>query len=135
MYVKPMDLEVVGWVDRHTGAHAVVAHLSFWGRFGRASAAAALVWMAAIPLMFVPFLVILVLPTAIALSAYLFAVRMRAPDVAKLVEGTCPDCGHRQRFDVPEQFAPPVEIECQKCSRELWLTEHEGGLAAALPGR
>lgn len=129
MTVQPMDLDVVGWVDRHTGAYAEVAHHGFWGRLGRAAGAAALVWAAAIPLMFVPFLVILALPTAIVLSAYLFIVRMRAPDVARLVEGTCPDCGHLQHFDVPPRFQLPLEIECQRCSRELWLTEHRPGMA------
>ena len=125
MYVTPMDLEVVGWVDRHTEAHAEVAHHGFWGRLRRALGAAALVWVVAIPLMFVPYLIILALPGAIAFSLYVFTVRMRAPDVAELVEGTCPDCGYRQRFDVPVRFELPLEIECQKCSRELWLTEHE----------
>jgi hypothetical protein len=121
MTSRPVDLEVVGWGPKHGEAHADVAHYDFWHRFGHAMEAVALVWLVAIPLMFVPWLVILVFPMAIALSVYLAAVRLRAPHVARRCQGVCPDCGYSGLLDMPLRFQLPLAIECPKCSRELTL--------------
>ena len=81
----------------------------------------ALIWLVAIPLLFVPWLFVLILPTAAVSSVYFFAVRMRAPDVARTCSGTCPDCGYEGRFDLPMHFELPLEIGCPQCNRELVL--------------
>ena len=106
-------------------ARADVVHYDLWHRLGRALEAVALVWLVAIPLMFVPWFVLLVFPMALALSAFLFIVRVGAPEVATVCRGTCPDCGHVQKFDVPVRFELPLSIECGHCSRELTLAEHK----------
>lgn len=124
MTTHGVDLEVVGWGPDHGEAKAEVAHYNFWPRLLHALEAVALVWLVAIPLMFVPWLVILILPLAIGLSVYLAAIRLRAPEVASECRGTCPDCGYSGALDLPMRFELPLAIECPKCSRELTLEEH-----------
>jgi len=124
MLDRSMNLDVVGWGDAQGAAKALVHHYDFRHRLGRALKAVALVWLVAIPLMFVPWLVILALPAAVALSVFFFAVRIQAPEVARTCEGTCPDCGQVQTFDVPVRFELPLAVECAHCSRELTLKEH-----------
>ena len=80
--------------------------------------------MVAIPFFFVPWLFLLAVPTTIGLSIFLFVVRMRAPEVAKVCKGVCPDCGYSQKFDLPVSFDLPLPAECAKCNRELTLKEH-----------
>ena len=124
MLVHPMELEVVGWGAAHAAARADVVHYGFLQRLERAVGAVALVWIVAFPFLFVPWLFILVIPSAIALSVFFFVVRMRATDVARVCQGTCPDCGTIQSFDVPVRFKLPVAVECVRCSRELTLERH-----------
>ena len=124
MYVHTIDLDVVGWGAGRGSARAEVAHFDLAHRLLRALSTVALVWVVAIPLMFIPWFVLLTLPIAVALSVFFFVVRMRAPDVAKECRGTCPDCGHVQSFDVPVRFELPLAIECANCSRELTLKQH-----------
>lgn len=126
MTAQSINLDVVGWTDTHGFARAEVVHYGLARRLLRALKGVALVWMVAVPLMFIPWLVVLAFPTAVVLSAYVALQHLRAPNVARLCKGTCPDCGHVQVFDVPERFELPLEIECSKCSRELWLEEHAG---------
>ena len=119
-----VDLDVVGWGAQQGSARAEVVHYDFLHRLGRALTAVALVWLVAIPAMFIPWIALLVFPFAVALSAFLFMVRLRAPDVARVCLGTCPDCGSAQTFDMPVRFELPLHIECANCSRELTLEEH-----------
>ena len=124
MLTHSIDLDVVGWGRAHGSATAEVAHYDFPRRLRRALAVAGLVWLVAIPIMLVPWFVITVLIYAIPLSVILFVIRMRAPDVATVCRGTCPDCGYVQTFDVPVRFELPLEVECAKCSRGLTLKRH-----------
>ncbi len=121
-----MDLDVVGWGPAHASAHAVLVHYSRWGRILRAVEGFLVVWAIALPMLLVPTLIIPVVANALALSIFLFVVRLRASEVAKVVRGTCPDCGHTQFFDVPTRFRVPLEVECQQCSRGLKLEEAIG---------
>ncbi len=124
MLVRSVDLDVVGYDVTHEHAEAEVVHYDFWHRLGRALKAVALVWLAAAPLMLVPWFVFTVVLYALGLSIFFFVVRMRAPEVARVCRGTCPDCGYVQTFDVPIRFELPLEIECAQCSRGLTLEEH-----------
>lgn len=126
MLSHPIDLDVVGWGHDHGSAHAEVAHYDLWHRFGRAIEAVALVWLVAVPLLFIPWAFVLILPTAVGLSVYFFAVRVRAPDVARTCSGTCPDCGYAGKFDLPMHFELPLAIGCPQCGRELTLETHVG---------
>ena len=129
MLLHPIDLDVVGWTAEHGSAKAEVAHYGFWRRLGRALTAVGLVWLVAIPAMFIPWIALLVFPAAVGLSVFFFMIRIRAPDVATICRGTCPDCGQAQTFDVPVRFELPLHIECAKCSRELVLEEHHEMIA------
>jgi hypothetical protein len=124
MNVHTIDLDVVGWGAGRESARAEVAHFGLAHRLLRALSAVALVWVVAIPLMFIPWFVFTTLPIALALSVFFFVVRIRAPEVAQECRGTCPDCGHVQSFDVPVRFELPLAIECAHCSRELTLKQH-----------
>ncbi len=124
MLAHPVDLDVTGYGVRHSSAQASVVHYNFMPRLLRGLERAVLVWVVAIPLMFIPFLAILVLPAAIGLSVYLIYSRMHAPDVARACKGTCPDCGFEQAFDLPLKFELPLDVECARCNRELRLEEH-----------
>lgn len=124
MTAHSINLDVVGWGAKQGSAKAEVVHYDFMHRLGRALESVALVWLVAIPLMFVPWFVLIVFPMALALSAFLFIVRVGAPEVATVCQGTCPDCGHVQKFDLPVRFELPLSIECGHCSRELTLDEH-----------
>ena len=121
---RSIDLDVVGWGTGHGSANAEVLHYGLWRRLARALTAVGLVWLVAIPAMFIPWIALLVFPSAIGLSVFLFMVRMRAPDVARVCHGTCPDCGCVQTFDLPVRFELPLHIECANCSRELTLEQH-----------
>lgn len=123
MFAHAVDMEVVGWGRAHGSAHAEVVHYHFVQRLVRALRAVAVVWLVAVPLMFVPWLFILVIPSAIGLSAFLFLMRVRAPEVALSCIGTCPDCGQTQRFEMPMRFELPLHIECSVCNRELTLED------------
>jgi len=121
MLSHPVDVEVVGWGRAHGSAHAEVVHYDLKHRIGRALEAVALVWLVAVPLMFIPWAFVVVLPSAIGLSVFVAAVRLRAPDVARSCSGTCPDCGYAGRFDLPMHFELPLAFGCPQCGRELTL--------------
>ncbi|MDH5644303.1 MAG: hypothetical protein OEY63_08890 [Gemmatimonadota bacterium] len=127
MNIHPVEIDVTGWGVKHAHAHAEVAHYGAWARFGRAMEAVVIVWAVAIPFMFVPWLVILAVPAALALSIFLFAERIRAPEVARVCEGVCPDCGAVQKFDLPLRFTLPLAVECHNCNRELTFKEEYKG--------
>ncbi len=118
-----VKIDIVGWGKDHGAGTAEVLHYDFWHRLGRAVIAVAIVWAIAIPLMAVPWLVILTLPAALVLSVFLFVIRMRAPEVFAVCQGTCPDCGQSQAFDLPGRYELPIKAECAKCNRELTLTK------------
>jgi hypothetical protein len=121
MVSHPVDLDVVGWGRDHGVAHVDVEHYDTWHRLGRAIKAVALVWLVAVPLLFIPWVFVLVIPGAVGLSVYFFAQHIQSPDVARTCSGTCPDCSYVGQFDVPLHFELPLAIGCPQCSRELTL--------------
>lgn len=129
MTTRSIELEVVGWGPTHSFCTADVVHYNPGGRLVRSLRALALIWIVAIPLMLVPYAVVIVLPAAMALSVYFCVQHMRAENVATSCTGTCPDCGIQQRFDLPERFRLPMEIQCGVCHRELWLRKRTAMMA------
>ena len=126
-----INFEVFGWGSRRGFGTAEVVHYSLGWRFARSLKALALIWAIAIPLMFIPYAMVVVFPAAFGLSLFFVVQHMRAPDVTTTCSGTCPDCEHTQQFDPPERFELPLEIQCGNCHRELWLRECVTTSAAA----
>lgn len=131
MVARSVDFDVVGWGPRHGLGNAEVVHYGFGQRVARSMKSLVLTWAVAIPLMFIPYAVVVVMPSAILLSLFFVVQHMRAPEVATVCSGTCPDCGRQQRFDVPEQFHLPLEIQCGNCHRELWLRKRDNAAVLA----
>jgi hypothetical protein len=118
-----ISLDIAGYAPQHSAGSAAVVHYDFQHRLGRAAKVIGLVWLVAIPIMCIPFLLILTLPAAIALTVFFAWERLTALDHAQRCEGKCPDCGALQTFDLPEKFELPLHVECSGCCRELTLTD------------
>ena len=126
MTAHSVSFDVIGWGPQPGFGTAEVVHFGFGRRLARSLGTLALVWVIAVPLLFIPYAIVVVLPAALALSVYFVAQHMQAPNVATTCSGTCPDCGRSQQFDIPERFELPIEIQCANCHRELWLRSHRG---------
>jgi len=92
-------------------------------RLRRAAKGAGAAWAAALGSVFIPVAHFVLVPTFIALGAFLAWSRAHADIVLARAHGTCPDCGTDQDLDVHGRWSLPHRVACRACHRALTLRE------------
>jgi hypothetical protein len=95
-------------------------------RWRRAGLALATWWVVAFGCVFIPIAHLVLVPGFLGYGIYSAVHRLKLGRVVTGVEGTCPDCGYEQIFDVPEAWSPADDLACAKCRRSLTFTPDRG---------
>jgi hypothetical protein len=90
-------------------------------RLVRAVSGLAPVWLAGLLAIFIPIAHFLLVPGFGVLGLWVFWRRWTTRESVHSTSGTCPDCGHEQKFDLAGQWQPPHHVTCQHCQRSLVL--------------
>ncbi|UCD25562.1 MAG: hypothetical protein JSW51_06510 [Gemmatimonadota bacterium] len=104
-------------------ADAVVSVVSFnrAARLKRGLVALAAAWAIAVVCVFIPVAHFFLVPGFLALGAYFFYSRWVTRTKVTEANGTCPDCGSQQAFDIGGNWNPPHRVACNECQRSLVL--------------
>ena len=79
-------------------------------------------WAAAIGSVFIPVAHFLLVPSFALYGIYTCFERLRAEQIAVVVEGTCPDCGKAQTLDTGGRWRVPRNVACRFCQRSLRIS-------------
>jgi hypothetical protein len=124
--VQPADqvrCEIRGYAEKPTDAIVRLARFDRPARTRRAMNAVAIFWGAALVSIFIPVAHFFLVPGFFIYGIVAARQRLRTEVAALSAEGTCPDCGFAQHFQLSGQWSPPVETSCRQCSRRLVIAE------------
>ena len=117
--VKTQSLAIRGYGDGVAEGTAEVIVYDRVARWVRAFQGLGLAWAVAAITVFIPLAHFLLVPGFGLFGIVVFVKRIRAPAVATVVKGTCPDCSLEQSFDLGGPWRLPRTLNCTGCRRAL----------------
>jgi len=123
METLELRLALTGYGRTPSTAVVTLQRFSRPERLRRAAKGAGAAWGAALASVFIPVAHFVLVPTFVALGAFLAWTRARADIVVAQAHGACPDCGVEQDLDVPGRWSLPYRVACRACHRALTLRE------------
>jgi hypothetical protein len=117
------QLALTGYAETPSTATVTLHRFGRAERFRRAAKGAGAAWAAALASVFIPVAHFVLVPTFVALGAFLGWSRARAAVVVVRAHGACPDCGAEQDLDVHGRWRIPHPVACRACRRALTLRE------------
>jgi len=108
-----------GYGSSVTSAEARIEVYSRGQRWQRAVKGLGLWWAAALGGVFIPVAHFFLVPGCTLTGVYVAISRLRRGEMVVALDGTCPDCGFSQSFDVSGARTIPHHVTCSNCHRSL----------------
>jgi len=125
MEILEQHVALVGYSPTPSAATVTLHRFDRAERLRRAAKGAGIAWAAALGSVFIPVAHFVLVPSFVALGAFLAWSRARAVIVVARAHGVCPDCGNEQDLEVEGAWRLPHRVSCRACHRALTLAERE----------
>jgi hypothetical protein len=107
----------------HPGSgRVIVVEFDRGARWRRALRALGQWWGVALLCVFIPVAHFALVPGFFLFAIYQFFQRLGTAAIGKGAQGTCPDCGVEQEFELAGRWRVPQLVSCRACRRGLRLT-------------
>jgi hypothetical protein len=119
---QTLTYQLTGYSPTPTAAIVTVQSFDKKERVRRALKGLATFWGAALGSVFIPIAHFLLVPSFALYGAYTFFERLGARQIVTAAEGTCPDCGRKQKLEMGGRWNVPRNVACRYCQRSLRIS-------------